>query len=114
MDTGIAFEALAEKADCSPEDLEKHGLCRLWHGTDSYIGKAEKKPLGKRLLQHFNKAISNRKLTGNVDKELRNDPDVNNWKLKILPVQGNISAAEALAIAINNPTLNVQYPRPFV
>ena len=111
MDTSKAFDALAKKADCSPEDLKRNGLYKLIHGNDFYIGKAEEQSIGKRLMQHLNKAMSDRKLTGNVDEELRADPDADNWKLVILPIQGNISAAEAFNIAKQQPTLNVQQPR---
>jgi len=112
MDTNVAYDALAMKVDCKPKDFEKHGLYKLTHGSDVYIGKAEKQSLGKRLMQHFNKATSKRNLTGNVDEELRNDPYADNWKLQILPVQqGDISAAEAFFIASQQPNLNVQRPR---
>ena len=111
MDTNVVFKALAKKAGCSPKDFQRNGLYKLTHGGDTYIGKAEKQPIGKRLIQHINDATSDRKLSGNVDEEIRADFYADNWNLEILPMQDNISVAEAFNIAMQQPNLNVQQPK---
>ena len=113
MDPDLALLALQEKSHCAEGALGRHGLYQLTYipTGDSYIGKAERQSLEKRLTQHFNKAMSNRRLTGNVDSLLRKDPQANNWHLKVLPMeQSQVAAAEGIYIRELKPSLNIQQP----
>ena len=99
MDPDLILAALQKKTRCPEGALEKPGLYKLTYipTGDSYVGKAERQSLRKRLIQHFNKAMSDRKLTGNVDALLRADPDANNWLLEVLPIEKDqVAAAEGI------------------
>ena len=104
---------IQKKAHCQEGALEKHGLYKLTYipTGESYVGKAERQSLEKRLTQHFNKAMSDRHLTGNVDSLLRCDPQANNWQLQVLPMEKDqVAAAEGICIRELQPSLNIQQP----
>ena len=113
MDSDLTYQALQEKSHCAEGVLRGHGLYKLTYTPtgDSYVGKAERQSLEKRLTQHFNKAMSNRRLTGNVDSLLRTDPQASHWRLDLLPlVQSQVATAEGIYIRELKPSLNVQQP----
>lgn len=114
MNPDLTLQALQEKAQCPEGALEGNGLYKLTYipTGKSYIGKAEKQSLEKRLTQHLNKAMSNRQLTGNVDSLLRADPQASNWGLAILPLEkSQVADAEGIYIRDLKPNLNIQQPR---
>ena len=114
MDRDLTLQALQKKAHCQEEALGKHGLYKLTHipTGESYVGKAQRQSLQKRLTQHFNKAMSDRHLTGNVDSLLRRDPQANNWRLRVRPMENadQVAAAEGNWIREQRPSLNIQQP----
>ena len=113
MNPELTLQALREKAQCQEGDLRKNGLYKLTYipTRDSYVGKAERQSLEKRLTQHFNKAMSDRQLTGNVDSLLRIDPQANHWQLEVLPKKrAEVAAAEGYWIKKLQPSLNIQQP----
>lgn len=113
MDHKVTLEALQQKAGCSEQDIESSGLYSLTHRPtgETYIGKAEKQSLGKRLIQHLNKATSDRPLTGNVDQLLRDHLNAKEWNVRVLPmVKDEVGSAEAICIRKLKPSLNVQQP----
>ena len=113
MDPELTLQALQEKAQCQEGDLRRHGLYRLTYipTRESYVGKAERQSLEKRLIQHLNKAMSDRQLTGNVDPLLRSDPQANHWQLQVEPMErAQVAAAEAYSIKKLQPSLNIQQP----
>jgi len=114
MDPKLTLQALQNKTGCEDGDLHKHGIYKFTYlpTKDSYVGKAQRQSLYKRLVQHINKATSDRQLTGKVDELLRNDPKADNWGLKILPMENPYEVAKAEAIYIKKlePSLNVQQP----
>ena len=111
MDRELTIATLCKKAGCTKEAINSYGLYRFTH-TDtgnSYIGKAEKQSLNKRLIQHLNMAISDRKLTGEFDPFLRDHPKMNDWDLEIRPMeQHQVAMAEKIFIQHFEPSLNVQ------
>ena len=113
MDPDLTLLALQKKSHCAGGALRRHGLYQLTYipTGDSYIGKAERQSLEKRLTQHFNKAMSNQQLTGNVDSLLRKDPQANHWDLEVLPMeQSQVAAAKRISIRKLKPSLNIQQP----
>ena len=113
MDSDLTYQALQEKSHCAEGTIGRHGLYQLTYipTGESYIGKAERQSLEKRLTQHFNKAMSNRRLTGNVDSLLRTDPQESHWRLDVLPLaQSQVANAEGIYIRELKPSLNVQQP----
>lgn len=113
MNPDLTLVALQEKADCPEGALGKHGLYKLTYipTGDTYIGKAERQSLEKRLTQHFNKAMSDRRLTGNVDSLLRIDPQADHWHLQVVPLNKTwVAAAEGICIRELQPSLNIQQP----
>ena len=115
MDQELTVTTLCEKAACTEEAINSCGLYRFTHAKTgkAYVGKAKKQSLKKRLVQHVNKAISDRELTGKFDPLLRDDPEMDGWDLKVWPMkQHNVDEAEKVFIKILAPTLNVQRPEP--
>ena len=113
MDRELTIATLCEKAGCTEEAINTCGLYRFTQVDtgETYVGKAEKQSLEKRLIQHLNKAISDRKLTGKFDPLLRDNPEMDNWDLKVLPMeQHEVAKAEKFVIQKLVPTLNVQRP----
>ena len=111
MDRELTTATLCEKAGCTEEDINSHGLYRFTHAEtgEDYVGKAEKQSLNKRLMQHINKAISERELTGKFDPFLRDHPEMDDWDLKIWPMeQREVARAEKHVIQKLVPSLNVQ------
>lgn len=113
MNPDRTSEALCLKAGCSKQCLESHGLYIFTYKPtgEFYIGKAEKQSLQERIVQHLTKAMSNRELTGNVDRLLRMKPEASNWDLKIFPMpKDKVADTEACYIRVLQPRLNVQQP----
>lgn len=114
MDYETTLKALQQKAGCSEQDIEGNGLYCLTHlpTRENYIGKAQKQSLGKRLIQHLNKATSDRPLTGNVDRLLREHPNAKEWDINVFPLdEDKVGGAEAICIRKLKPSLNVQQPQ---
>ena len=114
MDPDITSQALQEKAKCPDGALQSHGLYKFTHlpTGETYIGKAERQSLEKRIKQHTNKATSHRKLTGDVDPLLRSDPQESNWGLAVYPMEKDeVAEAEAIVIKKLQPSLNKQQPQ---
>ena len=104
-------KALADKANCKVEDLEKPGIYTFTYvpKNQRYIGKAERQPLWKRLAQHVNISISDRDLTGEFSPLLRCYYHENNWKLQVEPLERDkVAVAERLSFKVQQPELNVQ------
>ena len=115
MDPDITSKALQMKANCTEGDLKSHGVYKFTYlpTRDTYIGKAKEQSLEKRLLQHLNKAMSTRELTGDVDPLLRQHPHASNWHLIVEPLEkAQVDHAEAYYINLLQPSLNIQQPDP--
>ena len=113
MDPNLTITTLCNKAKCTVANINRNGLYKFTHIATghSYVGKAQQQSLKKRLLQHLNMAMSDRKLTGNFDPFLRQNPFIGDWMLIIWPMEQNrVAEAEKVAIRMLQPTLNVQQP----
>lgn len=113
MDRELTIATLCEKAGCTGEAINSCGVYRFTHADTgkSYIGKAEKQSLSKRLIQHLNMAMSDRKLTGKFDPFLRDHPEMDEWDLEIWPMeQHKVADVEKCLIQLLQPSLNVQRP----
>ena len=114
MDHNLTTTTLCEKASCTEEAINSNGFYIFTYNEtgDSYVGKAQKQSLKKRLIQHLIIAMSNRHLTGRFDPFLRDNPHINNWNLEIEPMERDtIAVAEEFLIEHLRPTLNVQHPQ---
>jgi len=115
MDSELTLQTLQEKTQCvEGADLHKPGIYRFTYlpTGDSYVGKAQRQSLYLRLVQHINKATSDRQLTGKVDRLLRYDSQADNWTLQIRPMEKAevVAKAEEYYIRRLQPSLNVQQP----
>ena len=113
MDPNLTITTLCNKAKCTVANINRNGLYKFTHIATghSYVGKAQQQSLKKRLLQHLNMAMSDRKLIGNFDPFLRQNPFIGDWMLIIWPMEQNrVAEAEKVAIRMLQPTLNVQQP----
>ena len=113
MNPDLTVATLCSKAKCTVKDINRNGLYKFTHIATghSYVGKAQRQSLKKRLLQHLNEAMSDRKLHGNFDPFLRQNPFMGDWMLIIWPMeQYRVAEAEKVAIRMLRPTLNVQQP----
>ena len=85
LDRTIAKDTLAKKTGHTVETINGSGIYFLVHKPTRQIYVGQAKNLGDRILQHICDATSFRDVSGNVDKLLRQNADVNQWEVLIHP-----------------------------